>query len=181
MDVSEAKLEPDEGGGLRPTSEGWFVVNVADAAWITQPTFGSSCRFQGTVQWPTLGINIRVLAPGQPNGYYHREVNNQEDFLVLTGECLLLVEGQERRLRAWDFVHCPPGTEHVFVGAGDGPCAILMIGSRGERAIVYPRSDLALRHAAGVEVETDSPREAYAAHQAPTPGGAETWRALDLG
>ncbi|MBA2296459.1 MAG: cupin domain-containing protein [Actinobacteria bacterium] len=80
-------------------------------------------------------------------------------YLVLAGECLLLVEGEERRLRAWDFVHCPAGTEHIFVGAGAGQCLIYMAGARtAEREIVYPRSELALRHGAGVETETSSPR-----------------------
>ena len=97
-----------------------------------------------------------MLQPGQPNGMYHSETE-QEDFLVLAGECLLLVEGEERPLRAWDFVHCPPGTEHIFVGAGDRPCVIFMAGARSEgRSIVYPRNELALRHGAGVETETQS-------------------------
>ena len=105
-----------------------------------------------------------MLEPGQPNGLYHGEAT-QEDFLVLAGECLLLVEGEERRLRAWDFFHCPPDTEHIVVGAGDAPCVVLMTGARRPgRPIHYPVSELALRHHAGVEVATDSPREAYAEH-----------------
>jgi len=103
-----------------------------------------------------------VIWPGQPSGLYHAETD-QEDFLVLTGECVLLVEGEERPLRAWDFVHCPPGTEHVFVGAGDGPCVIFMVGRRAsDKGIVYPSSELARRHGAGVETQTSSPAEAYA-------------------
>jgi uncharacterized cupin superfamily protein len=98
---------------------------------------------------------------------YHRE-NQQEDFLVLYGECLLLVEEQERRLGPWDFVHCPPETNHVFVGAGDGPCAILAVGARlANEEIVYPESELARRHNAGVETETPNPREAYAKYERP--------------
>ena len=109
-----------------------------------------------------LGNALAVLQPGQPNGLYHREAN-QEDFLVLAGECRLLVEGEERPLRAWDFAHCPPGTEHIFVGAGDGPCVIFMAGARTEpRDTVYVRSEVALRHGAGVETETRSSSEAYA-------------------
>ena len=108
-----------------------------------------------------LGIILHVLQPGQPSGLYHAE-SKQEDFLVLAGECLLLVEGEERLLRAWDFVHCPPGTAHAFVGAGDGPCVIFMTGARTrEKDTVYPRSDVARRHGAGVETETHSPSEAY--------------------
>src|SRR5439155_7420543 len=108
----------------------------------------------------TLGVH----QPGQTGGLYHREAN-QEDFLVLVGECLLPIEGEEHRLQTWDFVHCPAETEHIFVGAGDGPCVIFATGSRAgwpEKGIVYSRSELALRHGAGVEQETTSPAEAYA-------------------
>ena len=70
-----------------------------------------------------LGFTLAVLEPGKPTGMYHAE-SSQEDFLVLAGACLLLVEEEERGLRAWDFVHCPPGTRHTFVGTGDGPCVI---------------------------------------------------------
>jgi uncharacterized cupin superfamily protein len=97
---------------------------------------------------------------------YHREPN-QEGFLVLSGECLLLVEGEERRLGRWDFFHCPADTEHALIGAGDRPCAVLAVGSRGSRAVVYPRSELALGHGAGVEQETASGDEAYAPYPAP--------------
>lgn len=111
-----------------------------------------------------------MLQPGRPSGLYHRE-SNQEDFLVLAGECQLLVEGEARRLRAWDFVHCPPGTEHIFVGAGEGPCVVFMTGGRtGEKEIVCPRSELALQHRAGVEAETMVPREAYAPFASWQPG-----------
>ena len=109
----------------------------------------------------SLGINIGVLAPGQAACHYHGE-GEQEDFLILQGECLLLIEGEERALRQWDFVHCPDWAEHVFVGAGDEPCAILAVGTRNRGGVVYPRSELALRHGAGVERETRDPREAYA-------------------
>jgi uncharacterized cupin superfamily protein len=102
-----------------------------------------------------------VLAPGQPACHYHGE-DEQEDFLVLSGECLLLIEGQERLLRQWDFVHCPAWAEHVFVGAGNGPCALLAVGTRSGGDVIYPRSDLALRHNAGVQKETRDPRESYA-------------------
>ena len=158
--VPEARVEPGDGGGLAPNGEGWFVVNARDAEWYTGH-FGAYTRFEGEPSFPMLGINIGVLEPGQPACYYHGE-DEQEDFLVLSGECLLLIEGQERRLRAWDFVHCPPWTEHVFVGAGEGPCAILAVGTRLTNEVVYPRSEVALRHKAGVEKETREPREAYA-------------------
>jgi uncharacterized cupin superfamily protein len=154
--------------GLVPQGEGWYVLNTREAQWM-EGDFGAYTRFEGDVRFPQLGINIGVLQPGQPACMYHGE-DNQEDFLVLTGECLLLVEEEERRLKAWDFVHCPPWTKHVFVGAGDGPCAILAVGARGSRDIVYPESALAQSHRAGVERETPAPEEAYAsfAKDAPT-------------
>jgi uncharacterized cupin superfamily protein len=157
--VPEAPLERSE-HGLAPNGEGWFVLNVRDAKWM-DGHFGAYTRFEGEPRFPKLGFNIGVLEPGQPACYYHAE-NEQEDFLVLSGECVLLIEGQERPLRQWDFVHCPAWTEHVFVGAGDGPCAILAVGTRLTDEVVYPRSELALRHRAGVERETRSGREAYA-------------------
>jgi uncharacterized cupin superfamily protein len=164
-----ARPHPDEAelieaeGGLEPEGAGWFVVNVRDTCWWEHETFGSSCVFEAPDdRFEQLGVNIQVLEPGQPNCMYHAE-SAQEDFLVLAGECLLLVEGQERRLRAWDFVHCPPWTEHVFVGAGDGPCAILMIGARRQpEELLYPASEHAQRYGAGVPEETPDPRVAYA-------------------
>ncbi|MEK6250975.1 MAG: cupin domain-containing protein [Actinomycetota bacterium] len=147
--------------GLVPEAEGWFVVNARDARWLDDGALGVYTPFAGDARFPKVGINLAVLEPGQPGSMYHRE-DEQEDFLVLAGKCLLLIEEQERELRAWDFVHCPAWTDHVFVGAGDGPCAILMIGSRTPDAgVVYPESDLARRHGAGVEQETDSADEAY--------------------
>jgi uncharacterized cupin superfamily protein len=165
--IPEAPLASDD-GGLVPRGEGWFVVNAREAKWLEGPRFGAYTRFEGDARFTKLGVNIGVLEPGQPACMYHRE-DEQEDFLVLSGECLLLVEGQERRLRAWDFVHCPPWTEHVFVGAGDGPCAILAIGTRSAGDVVYPESELAKRHGAGVEHETTEPSEAYAGTPDDTP------------
>ncbi len=147
-------------GGTAPDSEGWFVLNARDARWL-DGHFGAYTRFEGDeARFDRLGFNIGVLNPGQPACYYHGE-DEQEDFLVLSGECLLLIEGQERPLKAWDFVHCPPWTEHVFVGAGDGPCAILAVGTRSDGDVIYPASELAQRHGAGVERETPVPSEAY--------------------
>ena len=147
--------------GLVPAGEGWFVLNASRARWF-EGDFGAYTRFEGpTSRFAALGVNIGVLGPGQPSCMYHGE-NEQEDFLVLAGECLLLVEGEERRLRAWDFVHCPAWTEHVFVGAGDGPCTILAVGSRTKGDVLYPVSDVARRRGAGVDEETAEPAEAYA-------------------
>jgi quercetin dioxygenase-like cupin family protein len=162
--VEEARLERLE-AGLTPVSDGWFVVNAREGAWVTNEALGAAFIVEGDdVSFPDVGFTLAVIQPGQPAGMYHREAN-QEDFLVLAGRCLLLIEGEERLLRAWDFVHCPPGTEHGFVGAGDGPCVIFMTGARKgwpEKGIVYPRSEPALRRGAGVETETTSPPEAYA-------------------
>jgi uncharacterized cupin superfamily protein len=156
--VSEARLL-EQDGGQRPEGAGWFILNAKEAWWL-DGHFGAYTRFEGDESFPEIGINIAVLGPGQPACYYHGE-DAQEGFLVLSGECLLLIEGEERPLQAWDFVHCPPWTEHVFVGAGSGRCAILAVGRRPDRGVVYPASDVALRHAAGVEVQTRDPKEAY--------------------
>jgi uncharacterized cupin superfamily protein len=164
--VPEAPLEETE-HGLTAAGEGWYVVNAREAVWSNGGPFGEFTRLgEGDARFPELGINIGVIWPGQPFCMYHREPN-QEGFLVLSGECILLVEGEERRLRPWDFFHCPADTDHVLVGAGDGPCAVLAVGSRGSREAVYPRSELALSHGAGVEQETASGDEAYAPFPAP--------------
>jgi uncharacterized cupin superfamily protein len=156
--VSEAKLVQSE-GGLVPEGEGWFVLNAREAKWLGGH-FGAYTRFEAKPgDFPEVGVNIGVLAPGQPACYYHGE-GAQEGFLVLSGEAVLIVEGEERPLRAWDYVHCPPWTEHVLVGAGDRPCAILAVGSRPDSGVVYPVSDIALHHGAGVSVEA-RPGEAY--------------------
>jgi uncharacterized cupin superfamily protein len=174
--AQQARLEQKE-FGLTPVSDGWFVVSIPNAAWVTNAAFGDACVFEGDkVSFPDVGFTLAVLQPGQPNGMYHREAN-QEDFLVLAGECLLLIEGEERALKAWDFVHCPPDTEHIFIGAGDRPCLIFMTGARKgwpEKGLFYPRSELALRHRAGVE-ETTSGAEAYAPWPDWEPGAPGDW------
>ena len=149
----------------------WFVVNARDARWLDNEKFGAYTRFEREGErFEQVGINISVLQPGQPMALYHGE-EDQEDFLVLSGTATLLIEGEERSLQQWDLVHCPPWTEHIIVGAGDGPCAILMIGARVENEeLIYPRSDLALRHNAGVEQETRSGKEAYARFAEIQPG-----------
>ena len=159
--VQEAQMERRE-GGLVPAGEGWFVVDAREAEWVHNEQFGAGVTFEGRPRFAHYGINIQVLWPGQPNGYYHAE-DGQEDFLILAGECLLLVEGEERPLRAWDFVHCPPGTEHIFVGTGDGPCAFIAVGARNAgEGIVYPVSEMAARHNASAAERTTDPRQAYA-------------------
>ena len=167
--ADEAQLEQTE-NGLVPKGEGWYVVNARESRWWHHDTFGSAVTFEGEARFPDFGINIQVLQPGEPNCMYHGE-NAQEDFLVLAGECLLLVDGEERRLEQWDFFHSPPWTEHVFVGAGEGPCAILMVGARPDpEELRYPVSEVAQRHNASVKKETSSGQEAYAPYSRTTEG-----------
>ena len=177
--VTEARLE-DAGSGLAPVTEGWFVVNVRDAEWFTSETRGAACWFaneygDSPVEFPQFGINVTVLEPGQ-SGVYHAEAN-QEAFLVLGGECRLLVEGEERRLRAWDFFHSPPWTEHAFVGAGDAPCVILMVGAHVSPEGRYPVSELAARYGASVEKETSDPEQVYATAERFRRGRPPDWAA----
>ena len=192
MAVEEARLE-EVGSGLAPVSPGWFVVNVAAAAWLRNDAFGGRCVFEGSprvlVDRPDLepqrfadtGFTLAVLEPGKPTGMYHAETE-QENFLVLAGECLLLVEEEERPLRAWDFVHCPPGTRHTFVGTGGDPCVIFMTGARrDDGSIVYPESETAQARNAGVEQETPSPAEAYAPFSHWRLGRPDAWTELPWG
>jgi uncharacterized cupin superfamily protein len=154
--------------GLAPDGDGWFVVSARDVRWRDFGPLGAGCDFEGKRPFRQLGINLNRLLPGQPLGAYHRELH-QEGFLVLGGECLLLVEGDERTLRAWDFFHCPGGTAHVVVGAGDGPSLVLAFGARGGReGIEYLADPLAVAHGAGVETPTKKSAEAYARLPRPT-------------
>jgi uncharacterized cupin superfamily protein len=159
--VPEAKLE----GGV-PQTEGWFVVNSRETRW-TYNEMGWYTAFEGKgdAAFEELGINLNVLHPGVPMAMYHEEPG-QEAFLVLRGECLLIVEGQERPLKAWDFFHCPPLTKHVILGAGDAPALVLAVGARKGQA-TYPVDETAVRHGAGVEKEVASPREAYTGYSDP--------------
>jgi uncharacterized cupin superfamily protein len=179
--MDEARMERTE-YGTAPATEGWFAVNVRDAAWVTNEAFGAACVIEGdAVSFPQVGYTLHVLEPGQCNGLYHRE-EDQEDFLVLSGECVLIIEGEERRLQAWDFVHCPAGTEHIFVGVGDGPCVIFMAGAREHRgSAVYTRSEAAVHHGAGVENETADSREAYAPFPKWQPGPPASFDGLPFG
>jgi uncharacterized cupin superfamily protein len=157
--VRRARLD-DTGNGKVPVGDGWFVLHASEAPWFGHERFGGGCRFEGTEGFPQVGINLRVLEPGKPACLYHRE-DAQEDFLVVSGECTIVVEEEEHALREGHFIHCPAGTNHVFVGAGDGPCIVLMIGHRPPESITYPVSEAAARHGASVDVETNDPREAY--------------------
>lgn len=139
-----------------------FVLNVADAPAFAHPRRATIIDFESdAAPWPDTGVNIQVMEPGQPNCKYHSEPV-QEDFLVLHGECIAILDGEERHLRQWDFLHCPAGVEHVFVGAGDGPSAVLMIGSRREDAAHYPVNEVAAKYDASVDEPTGDPAVAYA-------------------
>jgi quercetin dioxygenase-like cupin family protein len=162
--VREAQLAKS-GSGLAPVTEGWFVVNVRDAEWWFAETRGARCAFENEygdppVEFGQLGINITVLEQGQTVLYHAEE--NEEAFLVLSGKCALIVENEERPLRAWDFVHCPPWTEHGFVGVSEEPCVIVMVGSRVGPGVRYPASRVAARHEASVAEATSDWRQAYA-------------------
>ncbi|HEV2591444.1 MAG TPA: cupin domain-containing protein [Gaiellaceae bacterium] len=168
--VTEASLG-DFGSGSTPVGEGWFVVNVRDAEWWSSDTRGARCGFENEygeppVEFGQLGINLTVLDPGQTSLYHSEE--NQEGFLVLSGECIAIIEDEERRLKQWDFFHAAPWTAHGFVGAGAGPCVILMVGARTGPGVRYPVSERAVAHGAGLSKETSDWREAYA--------GAEMFR-----
>jgi uncharacterized cupin superfamily protein len=167
--VPEAELVSTE-RGLVPKGQGWFVVNARETQWWNRPGRGVLCEFEGAgvegaADFLQLGINLTVLGPGEPMAMYHWEAD-QEDFLVLAGEALAIVEGEERTLGQWDFVHCPAGTNHVIIGAGDGPCVVLAVGARdrstGAAWGAYTVAEAAQRHGAGVEHETTEAAEAYA-------------------
>lgn len=179
----EARLEQTE-HGLVPRGEGWYVLNMRDAEWRHAEGRGAvsvvSDDFEGWRRTgDQLGVNPFVLQPGDAMAMYHREAD-QEAFLVISGEALLVVEGEERPLRTWDFFHCPPGTGHVIVGAGDGPCLVLAVGSRehdGEPgSLAFPAEEVARRHGASVESDTLDGGAAYASVPSREPTGyRESW------
>ncbi|MBA2297325.1 MAG: cupin domain-containing protein [Actinobacteria bacterium] len=167
--VPESELVSTE-HGVVPKGQGWFVLNARETQWWERRGRGALCEFEGAgfegaADFLQLGINLTVLDPGEPMAMYHQE-SDQEDFLMLAGDALLIIEGEERVLRKWDFVHCPPGTNHVIIGAGEEPCLVLAVGardrSRGPDWGAYTVEEAALRHGAGVERETTQAAEAYA-------------------
>ena len=162
MPVDEAASD-ETPFGRYITSDGWFVLNLEEALAVRNTKGGSLYPLEARVApFRDFGVNVRVLRKGEPNGLYHAE-SGQEAFLVLSGECTLLVEEQERRLRRWDFFHCPAGTRHIFVGTEDEPCVVLMIGLRPEQeSLHYPVSEVAARYGASAERETSDPDLAYA-------------------
>ena len=183
--VPESRLESTD-HGLVPMGDGWFVVNAREARWYHTEGRSAICEFEGPGEgeqdFLQLGINLSVLRPGEFMAMYHWEAD-QEDFLVLAGEALLIVEGEERPLRQWDFVHCPAGTNHVIVGAGDGPCVVFAVGARENHTFItsdgtmegkedwgaYTLDEAAVRHGAGVHEETTHADVAYAGFPDPQP------------
>ena len=161
--MTEAQLAPVPDGGLAPDGEGWFVLNAKDAAWL-DGALGKYTGWEGgNFRFPQLGINLNVMAPGEPMTMYHRE-NAQEDFLVLSGECVAIVDGQERALEQWDLLHVPAGVDHAIVGAGDGASVVLAVGARTgteDDDLVYPAEPVAQKHGAAVAETTSLPAEAY--------------------
>jgi len=149
-------------------SDGWYVVNARETRWFDRGPRGSVTALVEDDK-AQVGVNLFVLGPGEPMSMYHWEAD-QEDFLVLSGEALLIVEDEERPLRQWDFVHTPAGVSHTIVG---GPCAVLAIGARqhqeGDDWGAYPLSEVAARHDASTDEETNDPRVAYARFPARQP------------
>jgi uncharacterized cupin superfamily protein len=164
--VPEARLED----GV-PQTAGWFVVNARDARWMHND-MRAVCRFggEGEAHFDDLGIGLYWLAPGKPMSLYHHEAG-QEDFLILRGSCVLVIEGRERSVETWDLVHCPPQTPHTIVAVE--PSLIFAVGARKQRGSArYPLDEVAVRHGAGIPDADTSPEEAYAAFGEPRPGSA---------
>jgi uncharacterized cupin superfamily protein len=161
--VNEARIERTPEGQVA-VDGGWFILNLGEMAWETVPGFGVWCGFDGPESQTStrrVGVHIHVLKPGEANGYYHAEAE-QEGFVVLSGECVAVVEGQERRMRRWDYLHSPAGTRHITIGAGEEPCAILMFGSPDpSRKVEWIADENAAKYGASVAYTTDRDTEAY--------------------
>ena len=176
MSIPEARIEETPAGKVA-CGDGWFVLNLAGARGFATAGHGVFCPFESPdARFDEFGINVHVLQPGERSALYHAE-SAQEGFLVLAGECIAVVEEQERLMRAGDFFYAPPGTAHVIVGAGDGPCAVLMVGTRKDpEDLLYPVSAVAARHGASVEQDTSDEEAAYAGVVArPGPLGRVPW------
>jgi uncharacterized cupin superfamily protein len=165
--VPEAKPARTE-YGLVPSGEGWYVLGLRDAEWRHADGRGAVCLalddFEGERRAEELGVNPFVLGPGEAMAMYHWEAD-QEDFLVVAGEATLIVEGEQRQLRAWDFVHCPPNTKHVIIGAGTGPCVVIAVGARERssepESLGFTADELARRHGVSVDEDTTDPDAVY--------------------
>jgi uncharacterized cupin superfamily protein len=166
--MQEARIEKTPEGQV-PAGDGWFILNLGEMAWETVPPYGVALGFDDPDADPSqrVGVHVHVLQPGEANGYYHAEAA-QEGFLVLSGECIAVVEGQERRMRRWDYLHSPPGTEHITVGAGEEPCAILMFGSPDpRRKVEWIANEVAAKYGASVARTTSRDTEVYGEVPAP--------------
>ena len=168
--MAEIERTPE---GEVPRGKGWYVLNAKRARWLHLGSFGGSdCHFEGDERFGEFGFHLGVVQPGEPISMYHSE-DHQEGFLVLEGECVAIVEGEEVPLGAWDYFHCPADTPHTLVGAGDGPSLVIGVGGRvGDDRTRYLPDPVAARHGAAVDVETCDPRVAYEGKMNPTEGPA---------
>jgi quercetin dioxygenase-like cupin family protein len=162
--------------GKQAHGPGWFVMNLRDVAWQTTERGGTWSQLESqTAPFGQFGIGVHVLPPGESSGFYHWE-SDQEGFLVLAGECIAIVEGQERRMGAWDYLHCPPGTAHITIGAAGGPCALITVGSRSPHASIrYLVDEAAARHGMAVSAPTGDPRVAYRDRPPIVPAPGPAW------
>jgi uncharacterized cupin superfamily protein len=155
----EAPFEETE-HGLVCTGDGWFLVNARDVRWRESKGRGVSSNFGGDTLFAQLGVGITVVGPNEPTTSYHWE-SNEEDFLVLRGGGIAILDGEEHRLRQWDAIHCPPGVVHAFVGGPEG-LVLFGVGAReNPDAGSYIADPLAARYGAAPERDTEDPREAY--------------------
>ena len=156
--MPEAEVTETE-NGLVPEGDGWFILNARDVPWLHSDRMGSACFFEGETHFPELGLNVGVIPPGDGTTMYHYE-DAQEGFLVVAGEGIVIVEGEERPVRAWDYFHCPAGTPHAMVATGEEPMVVISVGARREAVeTVYPVDETAQKH--GVGVDEEKTRGAY--------------------
>jgi uncharacterized cupin superfamily protein len=168
----EAPFEASE-HGLVCKGEGWFVVNARDVRWRESKGRGASSNFGGDTVFEQLGVGITVVGPNEPTTTYHWETD-QEDFLVLRGGGVAIVDGAEQPLRQWDFIHCPPGVAHAFVGGPEG-LVLFGVGARERHTMLnddgervgrpdwgeYVADPIAAKHGAAPDETTTSAAEAY--------------------
>ena len=144
----------------------WYVLNARDCPWVEGDRTGLFVGFEDEENnpFPQLGVNVRILQPGQAIGMYHYEAG-QEDFLVLDGEGVAIVESEERQLRKWDLLHCEPGVAHMIKATGDRPLLLVCAGARTDvqnNGLMYPANDVARGHGLSVDADTADNRAVYA-------------------
>jgi Cupin domain len=172
--VAEASVRMSK-NGLVTDGEGWFVVNARESRWRDEGPLGSYCTFEGKRAIPAFRDQYQRPRAGRDDGDVPPR-DRQEAFLILAGECTLIVEGRGRQLVAWDFFYCPPGTGHSIVAAGRQAAVVLAVGARGRGVgggVVYPVCKAAARYGASVARETTSSAAAYAKARARQP--RSTW------